>query len=105
MAFLFAAAMASHGLLDTLTDAGLGIALLLPFSEQRFFAPLRPLATASVDPLKFFRPQSLHILWTEVLWIWLPLVGLSLSGWAGRTCLGRVRGRESNSQPEEVSKE
>src|SRR6476646_8975007 len=42
--FLFAAAVAvSHGLLDTLTRGGLGCALLWPFSDERFFSPIRPL--------------------------------------------------------------
>src|SRR5688572_10641137 len=30
--------VASHGLLDALTDGGLGAALLWPFSDERFFA-------------------------------------------------------------------
>jgi inner membrane protein len=38
----------SHGLLDTLTDGGLGAALAWPFSPQRFFAPVRPLAVAPI---------------------------------------------------------
>lgn len=39
---------ASHGLLDTLTDGGLGAALLWPLSDQRFFAPLRPIPVAPI---------------------------------------------------------
>ena len=31
------ASMASHGLLDALTNGGLGVGLLLPFSGERFF--------------------------------------------------------------------
>ncbi len=38
----------SHGLLDTLTDGGLGVALLWPASAQRFFAPLRPIPVAPI---------------------------------------------------------
>lgn len=34
-----ALAMASHGLFDALTDGGLGVALLAPFSNDRFFFP------------------------------------------------------------------
>lgn len=36
----------SHGVLDTLTDGGLGCALLWPFSDQRFFAPWTPIPVA-----------------------------------------------------------
>ncbi|MCA1580663.1 MAG: metal-dependent hydrolase [Acidobacteria bacterium] len=43
-----AAVTASHGLLDTLTDGGLGVALLWPFSNRRFFAPWRPIPVAPI---------------------------------------------------------
>jgi inner membrane protein len=42
------AVVASHPLLDTLTDGGLGCALLWPFSTARFFAPWTPLPVAPI---------------------------------------------------------
>lgn len=42
------AVVASHPLLDTLTDGGLGCALFWPFSNERFFAPWRPLPVAPI---------------------------------------------------------
>lgn len=42
VAAALALALASHGLLDAMTDAGLGVMLLYPFSEERFFLPWRP---------------------------------------------------------------
>lgn len=51
--------VASHGLLDTLTDGGLGIALLWPFSNERFFAPVRPIPVAPIGAA-FFSPRGLH---------------------------------------------
>jgi inner membrane protein len=44
---LFLAA-ASHPLLDMLTDGGLGVALLAPFSWTRFFFPLRPIPVSAI---------------------------------------------------------
>jgi inner membrane protein len=41
-------AVGSHGLLDALTDGGLGAALLWPFSNARLFAPVRPLPVAPI---------------------------------------------------------
>jgi inner membrane protein len=41
-------AVGSHGLLDALTDGGYGAALLWPFSDTRFFAPVRPLPVAPI---------------------------------------------------------
>jgi inner membrane protein len=43
----------SHGLLDTLTDGGLGCALLWPFSDARFFAPVTPLPVAPLGHYMF----------------------------------------------------
>ena len=40
--------LASHGLLDTMTDGGLGCALLWPFSNARYFAPWRPIPVAPI---------------------------------------------------------
>jgi inner membrane protein len=41
-------AVGSHGLLDALTDGGLGPALFWPFSPARVFAPVRPLPVAPI---------------------------------------------------------
>ena len=47
-ALLASVAVASHGLLDTLTDGGLGCALLWPFDLTRYFAPWQPLPVAPI---------------------------------------------------------
>ena len=46
-AFLFLA-VASHGLLDSFTNGGLGCALLWPFSEERFFMPWRGIEVSPI---------------------------------------------------------
>ena len=48
MGLLALIAVGSHGLLDALTDGGLGAALLWPFSQARLFAPVRPLPVAPI---------------------------------------------------------
>jgi inner membrane protein len=40
--------LASHGLLDTLTDGGKGIALLWPLTNERLFASWRPIPVAPI---------------------------------------------------------
>ncbi|HEV3190015.1 MAG TPA: metal-dependent hydrolase [Polyangiaceae bacterium] len=40
--------VASHGLLDAMTDGGKGIALLWPFTTRRFFFPWRPIPVAPI---------------------------------------------------------
>jgi inner membrane protein len=72
-------AVASHGLLDAATDAGEGVGFFIPFSNERYFFPFRPIPTSSVDPARFFSLRGLRILASEALWVWLPLAGLSLA--------------------------
>jgi inner membrane protein len=70
-ALLGTAVMASHGLLDTLTDGGLGIALLWPFSHERFFAPWRPIPVAPIGA-RMLSARGLGVAVTELL-MFLPL--------------------------------
>lgn len=65
-------AMASHGLLDMLTDGGRGIALFAPFSEARYFWPVRPIAVAPIGLAGIFEERIFRVLGTEFLWIWIP---------------------------------
>jgi inner membrane protein len=58
--------LASHGLLDTLTDGGLGVALLWPFTTRRWFAPWRPLPVAPIGA-RLFAPVGLHVLLVELV--------------------------------------
>jgi len=79
-AFLFVAgATASHGLLDTLTSGGLGVALLWPFTAERFFAPFRPIRVAPISLGRMLGPQGLAVLASEARWVWLPAVALALA--------------------------
>jgi len=62
----------SHPLLDALTSGGLGVALAWPWSEQRWFAPWRPIR---VSPFAngFFGARGMATLLSELRWVWLPL--------------------------------
>jgi inner membrane protein len=81
--FLFAC-MASHGLLDMLTDGGPGIAWAWPFSDARAFAPWRPIEVSPLDAQRFFGPRGLAVLKNEVLWLWLPGLAIAIAGHALR---------------------
>ncbi len=76
--FLFLS-MASHGLLDTLTNGGLGAALFWPFDDSRFFAPITPIAVSPIGVSDFISERGLRVLQSEALWIWTPLALLALS--------------------------
>jgi inner membrane protein len=72
-ALLVAALMASHGLLDTMTDGGLGCALFWPFSQRRFFAPWTPIPVAPIG-LDFFSAEGLHVAAVETVLFIVPLL-------------------------------
>src|SRR5207253_2324783 len=66
-------AAASHGFLDAFTDAGLGVAFFLPFSNERFFFPWRPILTSPLNVSAFFHGRGLQIIQNEIIWIWIPI--------------------------------
>lgn len=71
---------ASHGLLDTLTSGGLGAALLWPFSDARFHAPVTPIRVSPIGIRNFLSARGVTVLMSEALWIWLPcLVAIMLA--------------------------
>jgi inner membrane protein len=69
---------ASHPLLDALTNGGLGVALLWPWSHERIFAPWRPIAVSPIGP-GFFSARGLAVLWSELWWVWAPAFGVAAS--------------------------
>jgi len=56
----------SHGLLDTLTDGGLGIALLWPLSNHRYFAPWTPIPVAPIGA-RMLTPHGLRVVMMEAV--------------------------------------
>ncbi|MCG8636717.1 MAG: metal-dependent hydrolase [Desulfobacterales bacterium] len=73
---IFLAAILSHGILDALTDAGLGVGFFIPFTDERHFLPWRPVMTASLNPSSFLSRETLRILESEAVYIWLPLTAV-----------------------------
>lgn len=85
---LFFAAGASHGILDAMTDGGLGIAFFSPFDTTRYFLPFRPLRVPPIGVRSFFTGYGWTVLKSEMLWVWLPLAAAVLAVMGGR---GMVR--------------
>ncbi len=81
------ASAASHGLLDALTNGGLGVALLSPFSQRRYFLPWRVIEVSPLSPFAFLSRRGLQVLRSELRWIWLPCAAVGLLGYAARTLL------------------
>jgi inner membrane protein len=73
----FVLAVASHLVLDSLTDGGLGVAAFAPFDDARYFAPWRPIRVSPIGAA-FFSPRGLLVLASEIVWVWLPALALVL---------------------------
>ena len=67
----FVAVTASHGILDAMTDGGLGIAFFAPFDDTRYFFPFRPIKVSPIG-LSFFSARGLDVIWSELLWVCIP---------------------------------
>ena len=76
-AYLFVAT-ASHGLLDAMNDAALGVAFFAPFDARRYFLPWRPIPVAPFA-LRFFSARGWRVFQAELLMIWLPAAVLALA--------------------------
>ena len=61
----------SHGILDAMTDGGLGVAFFAPFDDTRYFFPFRPIKVSPIG-LSFFTARGLDVIWSEFLWVCIP---------------------------------
>lgn len=77
---------ASHGLLDAMTDGGLGVAFFSPFNRERYFLPWTPIHVSPIGAGGFFSARGLNVIWSEIVWIWGPtvMVGLVIHALAHR---------------------
>jgi inner membrane protein len=57
---------ASHSVLDALTDGGLGVALLWPFTGARFFAPWQPIPVAPIGA-NMLSARGLYVIAVEAV--------------------------------------
>ena len=66
----------SHGILDALTSGGLGIALFAPFDNTRYFFPFKPIQVSPIGVKAFFSEWGKRVMISEILWVWLPVIGI-----------------------------
>jgi len=82
----------SHGLLDTLTDGGLGCALFWPFDLTRYFASWRPLPVSPIG-LGYLSPYGLYVATVEVT-LFAPLLLYALARRGGPHAAGTPPARD-----------
>jgi inner membrane protein len=68
--------LASHPLLDTLTNGGLGCALFWPFDHTRYFAPWTPIPVSPIG-LRFLSPYGMFVALVELV-LFAPLFWFGL---------------------------
>src|SRR5205085_10660210 len=74
-------ATASHGVLDGMTNGGVGIAYFAPFDPSRHHLPWRPIAVSPLGLRRFLTPRALTPLANESLYLWLPSAAFALTAW------------------------
>lgn len=85
-----ACAMASHPVLDALTSGGKGVALFWPFSETRWFLPLRPIPVSPMGA-GVLSHRGVYVVVSELVLIGLPSLCLGATlhfarrHWASRS--------------------
>jgi inner membrane protein len=79
-AYVFVAT-ASHGLLDAMTDGGLGVAFFSPFNNHRYFLPWRPIRVSPIGLGRFFTERGFVVIRSELHWVWLPAGLLAAAAW------------------------
>src|SRR5919197_383065 len=74
-------ATASHGLLDAMTNGGIGVALLAPFDMRRYFFSWRPIGVSPIGVRPFLEVRGVAGLAREAVWVWLPAAIVAASAW------------------------
>ena len=82
-ALYFGFVTATHPFLDMFTNGGRGVALLAPFSGERFFFPWRPIEVSPIG-LDFFSADGFGVISSEIIWIWIPSAIIFLLAWLVR---------------------
>ena len=82
----------SHSVLDAFTNGGLGVAFFAPFSNTRYFFPVRPIEVSPIG-MRFFSERGLEVLASEIVWVWAPALLIYLLATAYR----RAKGLKSQS--------
>lgn len=69
--FLFVSTV-SHGILDAMTTGGLGVGFFIPFSDQRYFLPFRPILVSPIGLENFLSSWGMAVIKSEIKYIWIP---------------------------------
>ena len=68
----------SHGVLDAMTNGGLGVAFFAPFDNSRYFMPWRPIPVSPIGVHAFFSKWGWNVVKGELIWVGIPCLLLLL---------------------------
>lgn len=92
----FFLATASHGILDAMTNGGLGVAFFSPFDNTRYFFPWHPILVSPISLTRFFSERGVAVMQSELIWIWIPTGLLAILMLVCRAVLQRVSPESEN---------
>lgn len=72
-------ATASHGLLDAMTNGGLGVNFFWPINLERHFLPWQVIEVSPIGIDRFFTQRGWVIFRSELLYVWFPFLAMGLS--------------------------
>ncbi len=90
---------ASHGVLDAMTNGGLGVAFFAPFDSTRYFFPWQPINVSPIGVTQFFSEWGAVVLLSEIKYVWLPLSVLWISILLLQKALRRAQKPNRSPQP------
>jgi inner membrane protein len=90
LALTFALATASHGFLDAMTTGGSGVGFFIPFTDTRYFFPIRPIPVAPFSAAALLSARGLNLIIWELALLWTFVLGAVL--WHRRTTLRMFAG-------------
>jgi inner membrane protein len=68
----------SHGVLDALTNGGLGVAFFSPFTNERYFFSWRPIRVSPMSLEPFLKLRGWRVFLSELVWVWFPSLSFTL---------------------------
>lgn len=71
----------SHGVLDAMTNGGLGVAFFSPFDTRRYFFPWTPIQVSPIGASGFFSTRGMNVILSEIVWVWGPAVAVGAIIW------------------------
>jgi inner membrane protein len=74
LALLLFVITASHGVLDAMTDGGLGVAFFSPLDPSRYFFSWRPIHVSPIGLYPALSARGMGALWSEILYVWPPAI-------------------------------